>query len=305
MECRTIRDPVTQYLSDANALLRTDELPASAAARAVPLFCRLAMEAACTEVVRRRRIGRGEPHSDTDEVLNAARTLMPKLALALFDDAARTGEVLARINRSDSGWADAVRWANRGAHGSGDAATDLPPMVGATERLARWLNKQGVASMTPMEILAAADALVGPNESSRAHGWPRVVAVLARNAIEEALRQYWTLREPGMERCTWHAQLLCLTAYLSNRDLARATVAAWSDLSRACHHHPYELAPTVNEFARPRGHRVPIRRRSRPPGCLPPNPRHRITEVTRGGVAGSPLGTYTRRARPWRALISF
>ena len=142
VECRTIRDPVTQYLSDANALLRTDELPASAAARAVPLFCRLAMEAACTEVVRRRRIGRGEPHSDTDEVLNAARTLMPKLALALFDDAARTGEVLARINRSDSGWADAVRWANRGAHGSGDAATDLPPMVGATERLARWLNKQ-------------------------------------------------------------------------------------------------------------------------------------------------------------------
>ena len=102
--------------------------------------------------------------------------------------------------------------------------------------------------MTPMEILAAADALVGPNESSRAHGWPRVVAVLARNAIEEALRQYWTLREPGMERCTWHAQLLCLTAYLSNRDLARATVAAWSDLSRACHHHPYELAPTVNEL---------------------------------------------------------
>ena len=62
-------------------------------------------------------IGRDEPHAATDDVLNAAHTLMAKLALALFDDAGRTGEVLARINRSDRGWADAVRWANRGAQG--------------------------------------------------------------------------------------------------------------------------------------------------------------------------------------------
>ena len=26
------------------------------------------------------------------------------------------------------------------------------------------------------------------------------------------------------------------------------TAAAWTDLSRACHHHPYELAPTANEL---------------------------------------------------------
>lgn len=102
--------------------------------------------------------------------------------------------------------------------------------------------------MTPSQILAAADAIVRPGQSGRVHGWPRVAAVLARHAIEEALRQYWALREPGMERCTWHAQLLCLTAYLSNRDLAHETAAAWSDLSRACHHHPYELAPTADEL---------------------------------------------------------
>ncbi|MDE0446989.1 MAG: hypothetical protein OXH96_09980 [Spirochaetaceae bacterium] len=142
VECRIVADPVTQYLSDARALLRTDGLPAGAAARAVPLFCRLAMESACTDVVRRRRIGRGEPHADTDDMLNAARTLMAKLALAMFDDAGRTGEVLGTINRSDHGWADAVRWANSGAHGAADAAGDLPPMVRATERLSRWLSKR-------------------------------------------------------------------------------------------------------------------------------------------------------------------
>ena len=27
-----------------------------------------------------------------------------------------------------------------------------------------------------------------------------------------------------------------------------ATAAAWSVLSRACHHHPYELAATANEL---------------------------------------------------------
>lgn len=50
--------------------------------RAVPLFCRLAMASACADVVRPRRIGRGDPRADTYEVLSAARTLMAKLALA-------------------------------------------------------------------------------------------------------------------------------------------------------------------------------------------------------------------------------
>ncbi len=137
--CRTIGDPVAQYLADARALQHTDDLPTEAAARALPQFCRLAIEAACTEVVRRRRIGRGEPHSDTDEVLNDARTLTQKLALALFDDVERGGEVLARLNRSDSRWADAVRWANRGVHGAAGGTPDLASMVGSTERLAGWL----------------------------------------------------------------------------------------------------------------------------------------------------------------------
>ena len=135
-------DPVSQYLSDARALVHTDGLPAGAAARAVPLFCRMAMEAACADSFRRRRIGGGEPHTDTDEMLNAARTLMAKLALALFDDAVRTGAVPGRINRSVRGWADAVRWANSGTHGAGGAAADLPPVVSATERLARWLSRR-------------------------------------------------------------------------------------------------------------------------------------------------------------------
>ena len=72
--------------------------------------------------------------------------------------------------------------------------------------------------------------------------------MLGRQAIEGALRDFWCWREPGLERCNSHAQLLCLVAYLSNRELARETAATWSALSRACHHHPYELSATADEL---------------------------------------------------------
>ena len=99
-----------------------------------------------------------------------------------------------------------------------------------------------------IEILATADGLVAGG-GARPGGWPRIVAVLARHAIEEALRQYWRLRQPGLERCSARAQLLCLDAYLTgDAALAGATAVAWSSLSRTCHHHPYELAPTAEEL---------------------------------------------------------
>ena len=102
--------------------------------------------------------------------------------------------------------------------------------------------------MKPSELLSVAEGLVTGGDTARTAGWPRTAAALGRQAIEETLRQYWQLSEPGMERCSAHAQLLCLRVYLDNTGLVRATGAAWSDLSRACHHHPYELNPTAVEL---------------------------------------------------------
>ena len=56
------------------------------------------------------------------------------------------------------------------------------------------------------------------------------------------------LTEP--QRCSGRAQMLCVTVCLSDRDLAQATFAAWSDLSGTCHYHAYELAPTAEEVER-------------------------------------------------------
>ena len=143
VECRKTRDPVTQYLHDARSLIRTDDLPPAAAARSVPIYCRLALEAACTEVVRRRRIGRGEAHAAVEETLTDARTLLQKLGLALFDDAARAGEVMNRINAQwgrEAG--DAVARSNRGSHDP-VAPMQLLPLVDATSSAIRSILSLG------------------------------------------------------------------------------------------------------------------------------------------------------------------
>ena len=102
--------------------------------------------------------------------------------------------------------------------------------------------------MTPRQLVAAAHTLVGIPVGGSTGLWPRTAAILGRQAIESALREYWGLRQPGLEQCNVHAQLLCLVTYLSNKELAHETAYAWAALSRACHHHPYELSPTGEEL---------------------------------------------------------
>src|SRR5690606_14309155 len=56
VEVRRTVDPVNQYFLDARAVEKDDSLPDGVAARVVPGLCRLGIEAACMEAVRRRRI---------------------------------------------------------------------------------------------------------------------------------------------------------------------------------------------------------------------------------------------------------
>jgi recombinational DNA repair ATPase RecF len=131
---RECSDPAHRALDDAFALAKTKELPPAAAARVVPGLCRLAMEAACTEVVRRRRIGRGQPHAEVEQLLADNLKLTPRLALALFDDVTRTGDVSATIeSRFGRSKLEVYRRANKGAH-DGDAG-DLLGFARNCERL--------------------------------------------------------------------------------------------------------------------------------------------------------------------------
>lgn len=98
------------------------------------------------------------------------------------------------------------------------------------------------------EVVTAARNLMGRIDPSTAGLWPRATALLARQALEGALDDFWKVRAPGIEQCSMKAQLLCLPHYLRDEELAERASYAWAGLSRACHQHPYELPPTSAEL---------------------------------------------------------
>jgi hypothetical protein len=132
VELRASSDPVKRHIDDAMALARTQELPQHIAAQVVPGFCRSAIEAACSAVIRRRWIGRGDPHVKVEDAL-AKAGLTERLALAMFDDERRAKDVFARLGQWGDDYADAWGIANRGAHAG--YRGDLLDLVRNTERL--------------------------------------------------------------------------------------------------------------------------------------------------------------------------
>jgi hypothetical protein len=98
------------------------------------------------------------------------------------------------------------------------------------------------------ELLAAARSMIERPAETTAGVWPRAAALLARQALEVSLKTYWSAKSSGTEEVSMRAQLLCLEAMISDDDIARRAHGAWGALSRACHYHAYELAPTREEL---------------------------------------------------------
>jgi recombinational DNA repair ATPase RecF len=139
VELRRALEPVGRYLEDALAVAGTAELPHSTAARVVPGLCRLALEAACLEVVRRRRLGRGEAHAEVERALGEAGTLGRLFALALFDDVQRGPEVLARLDR-EAGASLGEAFRQCADEPPGTPSLDAVDLVRHTSKLAAWLR---------------------------------------------------------------------------------------------------------------------------------------------------------------------
>jgi hypothetical protein len=105
--------------------------------------------------------------------------------------------------------------------------------------------------VTPEELLAEARRLVEHPDAATAGVWPRAAALLARQALEQAMAGLWATQPQadGLSDGTMRSQLLCLTAYLDQDAASRAAYLS-AALSRACHYHSYELAPTATELTR-------------------------------------------------------
>jgi hypothetical protein len=104
--------------------------------------------------------------------------------------------------------------------------------------------------VTAAELLAVARAMVRQPRPSTAGSWARAAALLGRQALEAALGDLWSRKHTGIGMASMRSQLLCLPAFLSDAELAGQVSHGWAALSRACHQHPYELAPTAEELER-------------------------------------------------------
>lgn len=100
---------------------------------------------------------------------------------------------------------------------------------------------------TPGELVSAARQVLDGQLAAGPGLWPRAVALLARQALEDATRSLWTGRYEAARDCPLRHQFLCAGVVLGD-PLAREAHQTWAALSRACHVHSYELSPVAGEL---------------------------------------------------------
>jgi hypothetical protein len=105
----------------------------------------------------------------------------------------------------------------------------------------------------PQRCLAAAYELLtgagtGGALAVAAGWWPKACACLIRLALEAGIDTYWNRTSPPVAACGSRRAKLLMMRRHRNRDTARRATFAWVALSRATHHHCYELAPTAAEL---------------------------------------------------------
>ncbi|MBX7266914.1 AAA family ATPase [Micromonospora sp. Llam7] len=133
-------DPVSRHLDDAYALARNDDIATEVRGPVVAELCRSAIEAACHRAVWRQQVARGTPHDRVEAaIMDASRRLATLVALALFDDADRGGDVLGHLVRRHGKRAvDAYKACKEGVHGTYPG--DLPGLVSDARHLAQALS---------------------------------------------------------------------------------------------------------------------------------------------------------------------
>ena len=100
---------------------------------------------------------------------------------------------------------------------------------------------------TPSQLLADAKVVEAQPSAVPTATWGRAVAVLARQAMERALTDFWQRTDPEMARSrNQRASFLCLRNHLPQK-AATDAYYSWTVLSRACHFNGYDLEPSAAE----------------------------------------------------------
>lgn len=100
-----------------------------------------------------------------------------------------------------------------------------------------------------VERFEVVDRLLDGEVTDAGGVWSRATAWILRLALEQSVDELWARLAPDLLRCPMRAQLLALRSY-AGPDTAAQVATVWAALSRAAHHHDYELAPGVTELRR-------------------------------------------------------
>jgi class 3 adenylate cyclase len=199
IELRAGLDPVRRYLDDAQALARAEEdLSARVARYVVPGLCRSALEAACGEAVRRRRLERGERHPDVDALLEAVTSTAQWTALALLDDPGRAAEIpdlLGELAPRASATFEACA-----ADVTDPYSGDLPGLVRDARLLADKLRGARGPAATTLATVLFTDIVASADRAATLgdRGWRALLDEHGRLAAEEVAAQHGVLiKETG------------------------------------------------------------------------------------------------------------
>lgn len=99
------------------------------------------------------------------------------------------------------------------------------------------------------ERLEVVDRLLDGSVTDAGGLWSRATAWILRLALEQTVDELWLRVAPELMRCPMRAQLLALR-FFAGVEAAAQVATVWAALSRAAHHHDYELAPSVTELRR-------------------------------------------------------
>ena len=137
VELKKSLDPMHAAIDEARALVLSDGLPEKVRRQVVPGLCRQAIEAACLESGRRRLLGAGVSLDDCEAMWVATDRLLPRIAIALYGDPDRAGDIYGTLNNKYGRTAaDTVRECNEMAHTGAPAGTDLKELISRSESLA-------------------------------------------------------------------------------------------------------------------------------------------------------------------------
>ena len=102
-------------------------------------------------------------------------------------------------------------------------------------------------ALTPTDLVGEALGLLSRPGAPVTSVYPRAAALLARQALEARVQREWQKDEVSLAQTNMANQFHALRA-LRDAEIAGTAHQTWAALSHACHHHPFDLSPTVSEL---------------------------------------------------------